>query len=77
MVMEHFCDKLVLTKLSDTEDMEAFLTTFERVIIVTAGSFVKLAPQRSGCVLGAHRAKLQQTTRKFFYQGGMARRTQN
>ena len=53
-------DKLVLTKLTDTEDMEAFLTTFERLMIVYGVAedrrAIKLAPQLTGRALEVYAA---------------------
>ena len=50
-------DKLVLTKLTDAEDIEAFLTTFERLMTVYGLAedrwAIKLAPQLTGRALEA------------------------
>ena len=53
-------DKLILTKLSEHEDIEAYLTTFERLMTIYKVEemrwAVKLAPQLTGRVQQAYAA---------------------
>ena len=50
-------DRLVLTRFVESEDIEAFLTTFERLMSVYRGGWVpKLAPQLSGRAQQAYTA---------------------